>query len=428
LFEASDRIGGRVRTLRPFEKDSPGLIITSESRLSSDFPVELGAERILGTDSIWARFVSQQKTATVALSGEEMDQYMINGMLVHHADALNDSDFLAAKNFFDGLASYAGANISVEEAIQAAGINPAVYNILQGWIGTQYGTSNSNLSIFALADGLKERQRNTLESVLSNNPMTDVLLAAFHKAVNKTELNTIIQAVNYSGEKVTLSGTKSGESFTAEVDKVIITVPVSVLKDGDIAFTPALPSDKQQALLAMDMDPTIRVILDFKKNFWREELSDPDLRFLYGGSEAAEYFNSGAGRSELTKTLSATVAGPKAAELSPLGKDIVPVLLSELDVVFDGLASDNVRIDPNDDTKLISVIQDWGKEPFIKGGNAYLKPGGTNADREALAASVNDKIFFAGEATDVKGEFGTVNGALQSAERAAAEVVAAITT
>jgi monoamine oxidase len=53
-------------------------------------------------------------------------------------------------------------------------------------------------------------------------------------------------------------------------------------------------------------------------------------------------------------------------------------------------------------------------------------PGGTNADRTDLGAPVGDKLFFAGEATDDTGEFGTVSGALKSGERAAMEVVEAI--
>ena len=40
--------------------------------------------------------------------------------------------------------------------------------------------------------------------------------------------------------------------------------------------------------------------------------------------------------------------------------------------------------------------------------------------------SVNDKIFFAGEATDGTGDAGTVSGALLSAERVAQEVVEVI--
>jgi monoamine oxidase len=44
-----------------------------------------------------------------------------------------------------------------------------------------------------------------------------------------------------------------------------------------------------------------------------------------------------------------------------------------------------------------------------------------------MGVPVNDKLFFAGEATDVNGDAGTINGALASAERVAEEVVKSIT-
>jgi len=43
-----------------------------------------------------------------------------------------------------------------------------------------------------------------------------------------------------------------------------------------------------------------------------------------------------------------------------------------------------------------------------------------------LAEPVGDNLYFAGEATDITGEFGTVSGALKSGRRAAEELVASI--
>jgi monoamine oxidase len=73
-----------------------------------------------------------------------------------------------------------------------------------------------------------------------------------------------------------------------------------------------------------------------------------------------------------------------------------------------------------------AVIKDWTTVPYIAGGQSYPILDGTNDDRVALAAPIDQRIFFAGEATDVTGEFGTISGALKSGERAAEEVVAAI--
>ena len=63
---------------------------------------------------------------------------------------------------------------------------------------------------------------------------------------------------------------------------------------------------------------------------------------------------------------------------------------------------------------------DWGRDPFARGAYSYVGVGGGDA-RAALAAPVDDTLFFAGEATSTDGQGGTVNGALETGERAAAE-------
>lgn len=424
VLEASGRVGGRIRTLKSSDKPSTSLLFTSPSPLSSDFPSELGAEQIIGSDSIWNKIVGQLNLSTVDLELSAADNYFLDNALVENAVAQGDSDFITAKNFLDGLSAYSGSNTSVQQAIQAAGISPRVHAILNSWIGNKYGTSNEALGIKPVAEGLSQLTRDSKKLLLTDNPMQDALLSKFGSVVPAVQVNKVVKSIDYTGAKVIVSGNTilsggEGEPFTIETTKVIVTVPVSVLKAGDIEFNPALPSPKSAALANMEMDSSIRILMDFKMNFWG--LSSG---FLYGGSASPEYFNAGIGRSESSKTLSVTVNGSKAAEFSALGKDVIPVLLSEMDAVFGGKASLNIRKDLNDN--VISVIQDWSKEKYIRGGVSYLKPEGSNQDRANLGAAVDGRIFFAGEATDSAGESGTINGALLSGDRAANEIINSI--
>jgi monoamine oxidase len=75
---------------------------------------------------------------------------------------------------------------------------------------------------------------------------------------------------------------------------------------------------------------------------------------------------------------------------------------------------------------MIYYIKDWTKEKYIGGGSSYPLINTTLDHRTALISPVNDRLFFAGEATDISGEPGTINGAMASAERVAEDVVLSI--
>ena len=65
-------------------------------------------------------------------------------------------------------------------------------------------------------------------------------------------------------------------------------------------------------------------------------------------------------------------------------------------------------------------VHDWQADPYARGGYSYVRVGGTGA-REALAAPVEETLYFAGEATDAEQSEPWV-GALASGQRAAREI------
>jgi monoamine oxidase len=71
------------------------------------------------------------------------------------------------------------------------------------------------------------------------------------------------------------------------------------------------------------------------------------------------------------------------------------------------------------------LMHDWDHDPFARGAYSYIAVGGGDA-RAALAAPVDGTLFFAGEATSSDGQSGTVNGALETGERAAQEAATSL--
>jgi monoamine oxidase len=67
-------------------------------------------------------------------------------------------------------------------------------------------------------------------------------------------------------------------------------------------------------------------------------------------------------------------------------------------------------------------VHDWQSDPYARGSYSYVAVDGEAAQSE-LAASLDDTLFFAGEATNTEGHHGEVHGAIATGERAAREIL-----
>ena len=68
-----------------------------------------------------------------------------------------------------------------------------------------------------------------------------------------------------------------------------------------------------------------------------------------------------------------------------------------------------------------SYLHDWQSDPFSLGAYSYGKVGADGA-QQAIAAPLDNTVFFAGEATDTTGHNGTEHAAIASGYRAAKEI------
>ena len=431
IFEASGNIGGRISSVKLSDPKFANLI--------ADFPIELGADRILGSDSEFGSIVNLLKVPTVDFRGGDtnaIDKCILDSLYKTISEVGSDPDIIALNNFKNNiLPGYTGT-----ESIQsAAGLNARVNGILNSYLGNPYGSSIDRISAGAIGEALTLITHDGKELTLNINPMSDVILSRFTNAAVKVQFNRAVESVDYSGESINLSIRRTetnpltgelvstNDITTETVNKLIIAVPVSILKAGDIAFTPPLPDTKISAMGNIGTDASIRMILEFTRN----DIFGADTAFILGALESPSAFLTGVGRSGANgnRTFSFTINGAKAEELSAKSDvEKVEQVLAELDAVVPSLYAtrDLRKNDLNQIDENYFVIKDWTKEPFIKGGQSYPLVGGTNNDRVELAAQVGENLYFAGEATDVTGEFGTVSGALKSGKRAAEELIASI--
>jgi monoamine oxidase len=120
---------------------------------------------------------------------------------------------------------------------------------------------------------------------------------------------------------------------------------------------------------------------------------------------------------QLAPVLVAWAPATSAEELSGRGEQFqvqraLQTLSERLAVPFPKLTELLVR----------GYVHDWQKDQYSCGAYSYVRAGGDNAEQQ-LAESIDTTLFFAGEATDTNGYYGTVHGAIASGYRAAEEVL-----
>lgn len=77
--------------------------------------------------------------------------------------------------------------------------------------------------------------------------------------------NQAVTNIDYSGSVVKVT-TSAGQVYYA--NKVINTIPLGVLKNGDVTFTPALPTAYQTAISSIGFGIFNKIIVTLNSSFW----------------------------------------------------------------------------------------------------------------------------------------------------------------
>lgn len=217
--------------------------------------------------------------------------------------------------------------------------------------------------------------------------------------------NTVVQSVDYSGEQILIQ-TPTGP-FTA--DRVIVSVPLKILQDGDVQFMPALPQQKTEAIQDTVIWEGFKAFFAFKTPFFADELVFPITP-----SSAGEkiYYNATLGQNSSHHILGLfTVGTPAQDYITRSGDELRDFILQELDALYAGQATPNY---------LKHIAQNWQDEPFIRSG--YMSDHADWQTVRELGRSVDKKLFFAGgEYTDGE-DWVSVHTAALSARRAVEEL------
>lgn len=368
VLEASGTYGGRMGKVVGF----------------ANYPIDTGAKWLHGRRNIAGDLINEAGTVIVEDNGEPV--YWFNDAVV---ESLPRDLYVFEGN---GL-----PDLSYWDYAVSRGFGPEYRYLVEALAG-DYGAAASELSVYF--SNLEELNWSSGNSDYKfQQTYFDFIESQFAFQVQEhLKLNTVVRSIDYSTDQILVTDA-SGMEHVA--DKVILTVPITVLKDADIVFSPPLPSQKTEAFAKIGMGPGMKVFLRFNTRFYDE--------YLFGGALCVAYLDDSTGKAVSDNVLLAFVMGEQAAYLDSLESDeaITEALLQELDTIYAGQASAafvNAR------------VENWTRHPYIRGAYSFSTVGMGNA-RSIAAASVANKLFFAGEAMNLNGHHQTVQGAMETAER-----------
>lgn len=392
ILEASQVVGGRIRSLEGF----------------ADFPIELGAEEIHGRKSAWYDVIQEQNREVISPAKYGTSFYNIEGKLLTLKEMESEEVYDQVDKFTLYWEDYDEEDISVIDYLKRLKVPEKYHHVLNAWYGNEYGTSNNRLGVLSMAQSDNKWSSGESNFTLKDSCYNEVIKEVFAEVLPKVQVNSPVVMIDATKQLIEVE-TKKGQ-YTAE--KVIVTVPLSILKSGDIAFLPPLDEEKQKAIDTIGIDAGMKILLKFKERFWDEKTLS-----IYPGGYVPEFWVTGLGKDTQDHILTGFINGENAEYLSKLGDQAVYVALHELDKVFgDRVATDRL---------IDSYIIDWSKEPYIKGSYSYPSLN-SEPERITLAEPIDEKIFFAGEATNAWGHPGTAHGALETGYRAVKELIESI--
>ena len=399
LLEARGRVGGRILTHRAPQED---------------LPIELGAEFVHGRAPELIDLIDEAGLTLFERSGKPICYE--NGQLcecdfgeafsvLDHLPSEPDmtfTEFLAQANLPEDLAGRARRYVEGFNAADASRIGTAALLRQQE---AEEAIEGDRLS-FRIAEGYDRLPAFVLQRFLDVGGQLHLNTVVTHIdwKLGEVRVRTKLSEAGKSQSKISDTSPEPRE-FLAE--QAVIALPLGVLQSGSPAIHPA-PANSS-AIEKMAMGPATRLTLLFRERFWNHAV--PELSFLLTQEKPlSTWWTSHPNDSP---TLTGWAGGPRALAAShgpALEKEALAML---------------ARIFARNDLASLFIsahAHNWQSDPFSLGAYSYAPKGALHASDE-MAQPLEHTLYFAGEHTDLTGNWGTVHAALGSGLRAAKQIL-----
>lgn len=369
IIESTNRWGGRMRSLPNITND----------RLNIEQRTVQGQFSAL-YDLLINKNVSLQEPPLQEL-------FYFNGRLNTPQEATQNTFFLEMLNVIAGFNNYSGADISALDYYNALNMSENTTHIFNVLTGQVHGTSSDHISGVGLAKQHHVWTAGDKKFRVSTEAIERACANAFARAINTITYDTSIASIDYTQSKINITSS-TGETWTC--DKVLVTVPLDVLKNGSIAFTPSLGDKQIQALSRISIDHSYCALMKLDTPQWPLGTTR-----IYGSGIVQCFDVNDDG------WIYAEASGTQADTISSIFGETLDIFKNQLDNILPGAAAHIIE----------GYVQQWN-------GNRSFDAPGIGNSRATLAESIGEKLYFAGEATHTGGHHGTLHGAMETGWRA----------
>jgi monoamine oxidase len=396
ILEARDRIGGRVHTLK-----NDGF----------SYPVEAGAE-----------FMHGELPLTKALMQEANVSYKAG-----HGRVWNVIDnHLSGGNFFDedwnelmDQLQRLDKDITIGEFLQkyfGGEKHKSLVESVKGFVQGYDAADVNKASAMALAEEWSSGDVKGYRPMGGYTQLLEFLWTEIQQGDSILKLSSVVRKIKWEPGNVEIE-TDSGEALRAR--KILITVPISVLKADVIQVEPPLPRH-QQALQQLEIGEVIKFLFEFKDRFWERGNSTdyrqmPGLNFLFSDAFVPTWWTQ---KPNDIPLLTGWLAGPIVQTIQQDDSFLFAEAIKSLAYLFNCQPDHLLR-----EIRSARVVN-WSADEYSRGAYAYKTLQTATAIR-TFSEPVDDTIFFAGEGLYDGAEMGTVEAALASGKAAAEKILKA---
>lgn len=418
LFEAAARVGGRVQSLTG--AFGPGLV------------TELGAEFIDGRHtallSLAAEYGLPLLDTRGGTEGGLATSYFFAGRHRSEAEVLREFAPLAARMAADrarlspdiSAARHTPADaeldrLSIAGYLDRIGADGWLRELLEVAYVTEYGLDageQSCLNLLTLlspdtAQGFRifgdSDERYKIRG--GNERLVEALAA---ELAGRIETGHRLAALRELGGRYRLAFERDGATREVDADFVVLALPFTALRE--VVLDVDLPPQKRAAIDTLGYGRNEKLIVGLKEAVWRTQGREggaySDLPFQTGW-DSARLQDGGA-------SYTFYLGGTTAAQLGD-GDTAAARYVDALEALFPGVRRAHTGV---------HRATEWGANPFSRGAYACYRPGQwtTLAGWEGTPVG---RLHFAGEHCSAAFQ-GFMNGAVETGQRAAAAIVAAL--